>query len=400
MKYFRGLAIDNGGSEIRVLEENASTENIVSYDNNFKRINESDFRVKETEDPFEVVRITKAPREEYLGVFAHGATARLYEGKSVLLSNQSKKTESIEYYMQLVCNVAKDAGINDVYNRSFEELEQLKAGRKGIFDLGRKWEYVMTIVIPIAEYSGKNDRPKYLREMLEGEYEVEFPLVKGDKPMIRSFSIKGSNIGVLPEGGVVVSGLKNVIGENDFTITFDLGHVSLDLALWEGKKPYGSTVITSTKAGSVLLANCKAALADAGYVLNDDAVIRAMETGVVKSGIKEEDVSGIIKAEKELYAHNYLAKDVLDLLLRNGASVKQIQNVVPVGASFNSSIDSPTGDLLDMSLKAVDMTDVNVLRSTSNLRYANVIQAQQFLKVLMKRVKIEASKEYLEVKEA
>ena len=398
MKYLRGIAIDNGGSEVRVQEANKPTDEMVTYVNKYKRIDENSFRVKETENPYELVRITKAPNPKFLGIFAHGATAELYNGMAVNISTQAKKTDSLEYYIQLICDIAEDAGRNDIYQVPVEELERYKSGKKGLFDLGRSWDYVLTVVIPVAEHSGTEDRALKLKHNIAGEYEVEFPLVKSDSKVVRSFTIRPENIGVLAEGGVVVASLKNNINPEDMTVTIDMGAVSVDLALFKGTKIYGSTTITSWNAGSVLKANCRAALADAGYFLTDDAVDDAIEKGYVRQGTSEVDVSKIIKDEKERFSHNFLASDILSLLNRNGLNAKQIQNVVPVGASMNDRLSDKLGSVLFTALNTVGMTKVNVIRATDDLRYANIIAAQKFCKILLaKAVKAAGNEEAVSV---
>jgi len=61
MKKIRGIALDNGGSEVRVLPvESESLSGMIKFDNDFFVIEEKDFRVKETDTPESVIRITKA----------------------------------------------------------------------------------------------------------------------------------------------------------------------------------------------------------------------------------------------------------------------------------------------------------------------------------------------------
>lgn len=383
----RGLTIDNGGSEVRTLAIGSNNE-VVTMTNDFVRIDEKNFRVKDTDDKYELCRITQAPKEEYKGIVSRGMTGKLYDSEDMSIDNHSTKTGSINYYRQFIYAIARDA-ISALRKR--EEMLQEKR-KEQVFGMPvvkplpvDGYDYVIGTCIPIKEHSGRNDCAAKLKAALAGEYTVEFPLLEGTNKV--SFNINPSYIGVVPEGGVAITALRKEVKEDDLTIIVDMGHVSTDLALFKGRTLYGGKVISSPYAGSTLIANTRAALADEGIIVTEEQTVKVLETGFAKRGGTIVDVGEIVAEQKKLFVQNYLKSEVIQLLNMNGVNPQQIQNVVPIGASMNDSETS--GSIIKTLVAECGLDYANIKKLSSDLRYVNIEMTSKFTEVLFNKLAAE-----------
>lgn len=362
----RGLTIDNGGSEVRTLPID---NNIDRMSNDFVTIEAQDFRVKEVEDKLELCNVTKAPNEAYIGIVARGAAGRLYDAKAMTFDSQSAKTASINYYRQIIYAIARDA-----------MKTKLKDDVKSTEDMD--FDYIIATCIPIKEHSGKNDCTAKLKAALSGDYVVEFPLL--NKVHTVSFRVKQECIGVVPEGGVAVAALREELTPDDISLVIDMGHVTVDIALFKGRTIYGDKVISSPYAGSTLIALLRSALADEGYSVNDSQVQRILETGIVKHGAQEIDATDIVNAQKVIYVQNFLKKEILSILNMNAINAKQVQYLIPVGAGMNNP-ERERSIVRELALNC-GLSSAAVKILSKDLRYVNVEQTALFTKALYRRM--------------
>jgi len=361
----RGIAVDNGGSESRTLAVEDHTVQCMPSD--FVTVADGDFRVKEVEDVFEVVRVIQAPYEEYRGIVARGCAGRLYSSKTMGFDSQSTKTGSTNYYRQFVFALACDA------MRAVCCEDGYKAD--DIFN------YVVATCIPIKEHSGKNDCAAILRKRLCGKYVVSFPLM-GEATV--TFHIEPEHVGVVPEGGVALTGLRGVLGDEDLSLIVDMGQVTTDIAVYRGRSLYGDKVISSSYAGSTLNALVRGALMDEGYRLNELQVQKVLETGKVHCGANDIDVSDLISAQKSAFVQNFLRGEVINILNMNGINALQIQNYIPIGAAMNGA--EKDGSMVREIAVSCGLTNAAVRILSKDLRYVNVEQTAVFAGAMLKRV--------------
>ena len=348
--------------------------------NAFYSIPEREFRVREVEDPRALCVFRKAPRSEYLGIVASGLTGRAYSGAdAITLNNMESKTGSVAFYKQFLFAVARDA-INSYLDTDLAIIKQ-QASDKGL--LARlagepvvEYKYVIVSLLPIKEHSGTEDCAAKLKEDLAGTYEVEYPLIPGS-PKLR-FVINKDFVGVTGEGAVCMTRIRKNIDKEDITLIVDIGHVSADIALFEGTTLLGK-VKSSTKAGAVLVGEVRAALEDEGYRLTDEQAKRAIETGFVHLGSNKIDVKDIIDEQKLLFVNNFLKKEIIQILNRNDLTAKQVQNFVPIGAPLQE--DGPKSMrqaiINSCGLEYATVRDVGV-----STRYANIAAASLFTTML------------------
>ena len=151
----RGIAVDNGGSEVRVMDGmNPVLEDMIKLKNDFVSIKEKDFRVKEVAEPAKLCRVLEAPNPDFMGIFAQGLTGKAYEGQVVAISSQKEKTADPNYYKQFIFAVAQDAlkawiqsGGYSMYSNGNSESQQHP-------DIADSYDYCIVACIPIQEFSG------------------------------------------------------------------------------------------------------------------------------------------------------------------------------------------------------------------------------------------------------
>lgn len=373
----KSISIDNGGSELRVLPYGAREDGIIHVPATFIDIPEQEFRVKEVQDPFMLQRVIAAPQASYFGYIGAGMTAKMYKGHALQMDSTRRKTASDEFYRQIIFGIALGI-IKDEELSFIEESTDLTLYSDY---LGDYIQVVLCTNIPIKEHSGRQDFVQEFKDMICGRYEVEFPLLPA-KPVVK-FVVREEYVGVLPEGGVVVSAVGQSIAEDDYSLVIDLGHVSDDLSIYKGKKLYGNTVISSPRAGSTLIGIVQSALIDAGYQANTEVAVDAITTGEITSGKRLVDVSGMVIECKMEFVRNFMKQDIIQLINTVGITTAQVANVVPVGYLMNESIN--LGSIVDMVITEMGFTDAEQLIAAKDLRYANLMAIDRFTSVLQKK---------------
>lgn len=375
----RGIAVDNGGSEVRTLGyTNRGFEDIMKLNNDFAAIQENSFRIKDVAEPARLCHIIEAPKEAFKGIMAQGITGHAYDNQAISISSQESKTASINYYRQFIFAVAQDAlkawidlGGYSRYSQSVGSAYEYEA--ENVFD------YAIVACIPIKEFNGVKDCAETLKNTLDGHYVVKFPLLTGS-PVIE-FNIKRDLIGVVPEGGVAIMGLGRELSEDDISLVVDLGCVTTDIALFQGTALLGK-VVSSQFAGSTLLANVRVALADEGYILSESQVQQVLATKMVKVGKSKVDVSDIVNTQARNFVYNYLQKEIMQVLNMNAVNAKQIQNVIPIGALMNHPQDNK---IISEIIDGCDLANAEVRILSKDLRYVNIQQAGKFIKRLLRK---------------
>ncbi len=377
MKVVKAISIDNGGSELRILPNNHREDEVIHVPGDFYEISTDEFRTKEVEDPFLIQRVISAPRTSYYGYIGAGLPAKMYKGQALRMDSTRRKTESEEFYRQIIFGVALSI-IKDEELYGIDEATSLELYSDY---LNNFIEVVLCTNIPIKEHSGRQDFVKDFKENICGEYEVMFPLLPA-RPIVR-FVLRDGAVGVLPEGGVVVSAVGSSIGDNEYSLVVDLGHVSNDLSIYKGKKLYGNTVISSPRAGSTLIGLVQSALVDRGFQANSEIAITAITTGEISIGKRTEDVSDLIIDCKDQFVKNFVKEDILQIINTAGITPAQVNNIVPVGYLMNESKN--LGSITDMIITEMSFTDAEELHAAKDLRYANIMAIDRFTSALSKK---------------
>jgi hypothetical protein len=380
MKKLRGITIDNGGSEIRVLPD-ATTCNIWKWNNDIVQLDEKTFRVRDVERPECVIRVISAvPDKSLEGLYAHGVTGKMYGGQNLKISSQETKTGSDNFYKQLLYAVAMDsytARLEDIASRSTSSgLDKL------LWNTSNSYDYAIVSCIPIKEFNGITDCAEILKKRICGDYEVEFPLVDGT-PRIR-FSIAKENVGVVPEGGVAIMGLRKSINKEDISLVVDMGHVSTDIALFQGPSLLGK-VLSSPYAGSTLIGNIRARLNDMGFYVSEDQVIRVLETGMARRGAAEVDVKDVIREEEQIFVRNYLQQEIIQVLNMNAINATQVQNFIPIGEPMNPH-GGESSAIQDAIVRDCGLEYACIQELAKDLRYVNVTMAAKFTRKLVQGI--------------
>ena len=378
----RGIAVDNGGREVRVMDGmNPVLEDMIKLKNDFVSIKEKDFRVKEVAEPAKLCRVLEAPNPDFMGIFAQGLTGKAYEGQVVVISSQKEKTADPNYYKQFIFAVAQDAlkawiqsGGYSMYSNGNSESQQHP-------DIADSYDYCIVACIPIQEFSGAKDCAGLLKNTLQGHYVVEFPLL--DKKPVISFNIKAEFMGAAPEGGIAVKALKDQLEEDDISLLVDMGCVTTDIALFQGTHLLGR--VSSVKfASSTLVANIRAVLADEGYFVSEAQAENVLITKRVKDGHESVDVSAIVEEQSRNFVRNYLQNEIIGILNANHVNARQVQNFVPIGASFNNP---ESNALISEIVACANLQKAKLCILADDLRYVNIQQASRFVKKFVKKAK-------------
>ena len=370
----KGITTDIGGSGIRSM---GIGELVSEHSNTVKIIDEETFRVKESsekqEELFEIVSSTNA---DYVGIYAMGYTGELYSGVVANMTSQGTKTQSKVYYIQSLYAIAYE--LLEYYLDDLIE-ERLINLDTDTFDV------IMTTCIPVREHTGNTDGATLLKQKLAGEYSIKFPTVNNGVTI--NFKIKEENIAVLPEGASIVPTLGGVESD-DITLVVDLGYVTMDLALFRGKQLLGDNVVSSPNAGSTLEGLIRNILIDAGFSRASNEVARhALETGKVKVGGTDKDISHIVKKTKEAFVQNFIKSEIVNIVNTANLALTDINNIVPIGGPMQE--DDKTGSIPDMILDYCGLEDATMFVQEGNLRHVNIIKAHSIMKVLLKRAGVE-----------
>ena len=412
IKKIKALTIDNGGSELRVkpiLEDNRvlympepaldgrtnpvsmlpmfsqtdadqdGLDQIIKCPGPFYAVDGTNFREKEVTNKFHIINVLSAPNREYIGYYGVGQTAQMYSGREIEMTSQAKKTETDAFYQRFIFGMA----LGLISDKEYTGIETgWSADDPDHADmLNTEIQLVICTNIPIKEYAGDQDLPTKVKSQLAGSYVVEFPLLEG-KPVLR-FKVSTDYFGILPEGGVVISSLKDVIGKDEYSLLIDLGHITGDYAIYHGKDLEGSYVKSSSRAGSTLLTRIQAALTDAGYMCNVELALQALNEGTIPNGKTSVDVSDIITKAKTDFVTNCMKPDLTELFNGTGIVPKQIANIIPIGASMCRN--ARTGYMPYEIQKVLNIPGAEIITVGENARYANINSAYPFSKLLLKK---------------
>lgn len=378
----RGIAVDNGGSEVRVMDGmNPVLEDMIKLKNDFVSIKEKDFRVKEVAEPAKLCRVLEAPNPDFVGIFAQGLTGKAYEGQVVAISSQKEKTADPNYYKQFIFAVAQDALKAWIQSGGYSMYSNGNSGSQQHPDIADSYDYCIVACIPIQEFSGAKDCAGLLKNTLQGHYVVEFPLL--DKRPVISFNIKAEFMGAAPEGGIAIKALKDQLEEDDISLLVDMGCVTTDIALFQGTHLLGR--VSSVKfASSTLVANIRAVLADEGYFVSEAQAENVLITKRVKDGHESVDVSAIVEEQSRNFVRNYLQNEIIGILNANHVNARQVQNFVPIGASFNNP---ESNALISEIIACANLQKAKLCILANDLRYVNIQQASRFVKKFIKKAK-------------
>ena len=378
----RGIAVDNGGSEVRVMDGmNPVLEDMIKLKNDFVSIKEKDFRVKEVAEPAKLCRVLEAPNPDFMGIFAQGLTGKAYEGQVVAISSQKEKTADQNYYKQFIFAVAQDALKAWIQSGGYSMYSNGNSGSQQHPDIADSYDYCIVACIPIQEFSGAKDCAGLLKNTLQGHYVVEFPLL--DKRPVISFNIKAEFMGAAPEGGIAIKALKDQLEEDDISLLVDMGCVTTDIALFQGTHLLGR--VSSVKfASSTLVANIRAVLADEGYFVSEAQAENVLITKRVKDGHESVDVSAIVDEQSRNFVRNYLQNEIIGILNANHVNARQVQNFVPIGASFNNP---ESNALISEIIACASLQKAKLCILADDLRYVNIQQASRFVKKFVKKAK-------------
>lgn len=378
----RGIAVDNGGSEVRVMDGmNPVLEDMIKLKNDFVSIKEKDFRVKEVAEPAKLCRVLEAPNPDFMGIFAQGLTGKAYEGQVVAISSQKEKTADPNYYKQFIFAVAQDALKAWIQSGGYSMYSNGNSESQQHLDIADSYDYCIVACIPIQEFSGAKDCAGLLKNTLQGHYVVEFPLL--DKKPVISFNIKAEFMGAAPEGGIAVKALKDQLEEDDISLLVDMGCVTTDIALFQGTHLLGR--VSSVKfASSTLVANIRAVLADEGYFVSEAQAENVLIAKRVKDGHESVDVSAIVEEQSRNFVRNYLQNEIIGILNANHVNARQVQNFVPIGASFNNP---ESNALISEIVACANLQKAKLCILADDLRYVNIQQASRFVKKFVKKAK-------------
>lgn len=379
----RVITIDNGGSELRYIA-NSDGREIKTMDKLIRKVEFDGFRVKDNIDPLDIIQITRAPKQEYEGIYALGVGYYMYDGVDVVMSNQAKKTNTLGWYQQVILAIATDA-MNAL--RAQQAVKRIDVeDENSVIELDYEFDYVITTLIPVHEHSGTTDYASKLKESLEGDYEAIFPAVGGVYNTVR-FSIRKNRIGVLPEGVVAMASLGDVVEKNDHTLIIDMGHVTTDLSLCRGTSMIGNAVVSSPFAGGTLLKLIMSIIRDKGCAPNEEMAIEAFTTNKFRVGRKEVNIEKEMEHVKKVFVTNYIKKEILNQIELAGITASSIQYVVPLGAVLGVKNPSDGSyDILQNIIDDVNLENAEVKIISDDLRHVNIEKAADFCSAFAKRV--------------
>ena len=402
----KGLSIDNGGSEMRVLLNEGK---MIDYNkseaipvfcspNRLYKIHEDDFRVKEITQAESVIHVTKAPSEEHVGYYVMGPGSSLYDGKLLELDTLRFKTDSPQFYEQFIYAIGRGLyysfmGLNTEDTTTVEstltaaDRAQQKVKYQYIPEQKCTNEEVSVVVclgtnIPLQEHSGKKDRTADFKSRLAGDYTVEFPLCKDGLKRI-NFKLVPEFIIVMPEGGVCISAFGNKLQDDEYSLVVDLGDVSLDIACFRGKQ---LTAFDSTSnAGTKLITKMTSALKDEGIKCNEEAAQRALSEGRVKNGNSFIDVVSIAEEVRRDFVYNSMKADIIGVMTTVDIIPQQISKVVVVGRMMDE--DAIFTPLAEFIVDSLEMENVSIVRPFKIGRLANLMSVNLFTTIFSKKAR-------------
>ena len=223
---------------------------------------------------------------------------------------------SKEFYDALGKPTAMDKKYTSQYTKYSLQLVMLYANRAlmqavratSLESMDITWDVV--VLLPPGDL---DDGKPYLEEMIRGvsEFKYAFPNV--------TIPFKVDRIGVFAEGFCSYVG---AVFEEDFTIrkgyegvasdttiVFDIGAGTTDILIIQDGKPIHKTLFTVELGGNQVTSRVRLmAKQRLNARVTESAVQEAMQTGFLKSGSTQVDISDIIRTEKETFARNIVAE--------------------------------------------------------------------------------------------
>lgn len=376
-----GLTIDNGGSGLRVLPTARVSSNIedtiIEFENMFYKIPDDTFCQKKVDDPAAMICVIDAPDKSYKGYYAAGRVGRSYTGTLLPLDPGNHKSESKNFYLQLIYDIAQGV-IRD------ESLKDVLADEDDLTELiPKNWTVAVGTSIPMQEHSSDNDLISVLKESVAGKYTISYPLLSGCP--VLNINIDENFFGVLPEGGVVITSFGDAIKDDDITLIFDMGHISTDLAVYMGKELEGKSVESSDIAGTTLISILRQKLELGGYRTNETMCCDAIATGMLKQPGGYVNVKKFVSAANEDFMKNYMHKEIVRVLQRAQIIPEQLDNIIPIGMPMNNIDD--VAYIPDIFVEDFKIEGLRVLKTDCNARYANILAVEKFTKVLLAMAK-------------
>lgn len=373
----RVITIDNGGSELRYIS-NTDNRDVHVVDNNISIIDPLDFRIKESVGDLDIVKVVSAPDTELQKMFATENGYYMYSGVGVGFNSQTKKSDSTAWYQKCIIAIAKDA------MGALLREEENNSGKK----IDNEYEYVLVPLIPLYEHSGSTDFITKLKNRLAGSYEVEFPVLGENKSV--KFTLTTDKMGVLPEGAVVITSMRNEISPEDYTIVIDMGNGTTDRAMFKGTKLVGSAITPSTFAGGTLLKLIGAEIQKTGIPTNTDLEIQALVE--YKLNIKKRNIeigSGVDNA-KRIFINSYIKDEILTLIELSGIQSANVTRVIAIGGVLGS--ENPVTkerDLLNLIMEECNLVNADLVLIEGNQRHINIQKAADFCDILAGRLGFE-----------
>lgn len=376
----RAITIDNGGSELRYIS-NTDNRQVHILNGNISMIDKEQFRVKENVGSLDIVDVIKAPNTAFQKMYATENGFHMYAGEEVKFTSQTMKANTTAWYQKSIIAIAKDA------MGSLLRAQALNSNNK----LSGSFEYVTVPLIPLYEHSGDSDFVSKIKQGLSGDYEVQFPVL-GKEAKVK-FTLSADKMGVLPEGAVVITSLRDKIEPQDITLIIDMGNGTTDRALFQGTRLKGSAITPSTFAGGTLLKLISTEISKHGMSSNDELATQALTEYKVNIKKAEINVKDGIDFAKRKFVTSFVKDEIITILELGGIQGANVTYVVPVGGVLGCT--NPITKEKDI-LKLI-MDECNIINATIidfddvDPRHLNVIKAADFCDVLAKKLGFEVN---------
>ncbi|MDR1523222.1 MAG: ParM/StbA family protein [Endomicrobium sp.] len=333
-------ALDVGGSQTRIAK---AQDNIRIFDSVSFEIDINLPAKTYDEDFLNDFIIKAAPRRDLINTrYVKGAVGDLYQGKLIVIDNQSPKTEQKPTYVNAIYAICRELIAEDLTN------VDVKIG----------------ICIPVAEFfSAQVAYDATIRANLAGSYVINFPLLGRDVV----FNIKAADIFVFPEGVIAAYAfLKDRQFTNGISLIIDAGYRSTDITILRNFKPLGKGARSLPIGGINLEAFVIGELERSGLNITREEAKEAFVEERIRNGSNYYDVKRYVSNAKIQFASE-LKNGIIDTLSYNGVALRAINNVLYVGRPFSGEGNDSIKTMLSLALGS-SIREFEV----SNLATANV----------------------------
>lgn len=369
----RTITLDNGGSGIRFIA-NTDNREVHEIDNNISIIDPIEFRPKDNVGKLDIIHVLSAPDKEIEKMFAAENGYYMYSGEDVKFTSQTKKSDTTAWYQKSIIAIARDAMGSLLRAQALNPNPTLYA----------EFQYITIPLIPLYEHSGSSDFVTKLKTRLAGTYEVAFPMLGPDAKV--KFTLPNDKMGVLPEGAVVITSLRNEIQPEDYTIVIDMGDGTTDRAMFRGTKLLGSAITPSTFAGGTLLKLISTEINKHGMAANRELAVQALTTYKVNISKREINLNDGIDSAKRKFINSYIKDEILTLIELSGIQASNVTRVVAIGGVLGTTNPlTDKKDLLDMIMEECNLVNAELKTFEGNQRHVNVQKAADFADALAKK---------------